>query len=298
MNVVSIITPAFNSEKYIAEAIESVLKQTFTDYEMIVVDDGSTDDTKSIVKKYEKLSKVKYLWQENGGPSKARNLGIRASSGRYCAFLDSDDVMNPNRLDMQVRELEADSIYGMAYSDLETFNEKGVVYKSKREFCKPYNGIILDKLLINNFITTSTVMVRRTCFDVVENFDESLMLSEDYKMWLSIAQRFPIRYIELPLIRYRYHQNSLSINKVKSNLSSYKVMMKFWKENSIYKKKKPLLYRICQGEQLAAIGKSLFDIGKKRESLILIKRALKYYPFSVSAIKTLTKLTLRSIAEN
>ncbi len=294
MPKVSVIIPVFNADKYIREAIESVINQTFIDYEIVVVNDGSTDRTVEIIQPYEKNIGLKILHRNNSGPSKARNEGVRAARGEYCAFLDADDIMMPERLALQVSSLDNKAGVGLVYTDLMTFNERGIVHRSKKRFIRPYSGNVVEKLLIENFITTSTVMVRKECFERVAYFDETMKHSEDYKMWLSIAKRYEIDYLDLPLVKYRYHADSLSSDRIAIHLSSYAVAQEFWESNEEYRREKKLLYRMSMANHMVMLSNAYRTAGMNKESLRWLIKALQFYPLLIEEIK----IPLRMISDS
>jgi GT2 family glycosyltransferase len=207
MPKVSVIIPTYNRYKFLSEAIESVLNQQYQDYELIVVDDGSTDDTAQIAQKYN--SKISYIYQENRGVSAARNRGLACSSGEYLCFLDSDDVWQPGKLKTQVEFMERHLEYQISYTD-EVWIRNGVRVNQRRKHRK-YGGWILPYCLPLCIISPSSVMIKRGLFDVVGKFDESLPACEDYDLWLRIARDYPIGFIEQPLIIKRGgHADQLS----------------------------------------------------------------------------------------
>lgn len=209
MPKVSVIIPTYNREKYLPEAIDSVLNQTFQDFELIIVDDGSTDNTKEILKPY--LSKIRYIYQKNKGPSAARNTGIRYSTGEWIAFLDADDIWLLYKLKLQVKYLEEHPDIALVYADLGVFNEKGVIEKNhylSRKISRP-TGYIFQELVMRPLISTITVMVRKSIFDTVGLFSEDLLIGEDYELWLRIAKNYKIGYLPKVVAMYRIHKLSI-----------------------------------------------------------------------------------------
>ncbi len=205
---VSVIIPAYNSAQFIAETIQSVLAQTYADFEIIVVDDGSTDTTLDVLSSFGE--QIKVLAKPNGGPASARNLAIRNASGEYIAFLDADDLWMPEKLAEQVAFLETHPEVGMTYSEALMFSEVGgekqirgkIGFTGETSFCH---------LLLGDHIPNSTVMMRRECVDKIGWLNESraLVAVEDYEYWLRLAKAFPIRAIAKPLAYYRVHANNL-----------------------------------------------------------------------------------------
>ncbi len=227
MPIVSVIIPTFNTEQYIAEAIESVLNQSYQDYEVIVVDDGSTDDTPSVLDAY--LDRIRYFYKQNGGPASARNLGIRHAQGEYIAFLDADDLWFPHKLETQLKVFEDSPGIGLVHSSRIYFDDRNREPERIRARAEQYNSEdAFPYLFLRNFIGNSTVIVRKTCFEEVGLFDESpeFLGTEDYDMWLRISYRYPIGYVSTPLSKYRVREGQLSKNIEKACLNERNVIEK------------------------------------------------------------------------
>lgn len=193
---VSVIIPTFNRADLLAQAIDSVLSQSYTDFELIVVDDGSTDATQALLSQYR--GRIRYLFQENRGVSAARNLGIKAARGLYICLLDSDDLWLRDKLKEQIRLMKGDPKIRVSYTD-EVWTRGGKrVNQGKRH--RKYSGWILRKLLPLCLISPSSVMIERGVFEEVGLFDESFPVCEDYDLWLRIGSRMSIYLIEKPLI--------------------------------------------------------------------------------------------------
>lgn len=205
---VSVVIPAYNAEKYLAETIRSVLDQTYNSYEVIVVDDGSSDGTLEVARSFE--PRIKALAKSNGGPASARNLAIRNSRGAYIAFLDSDDLWTPDKLDRQVALLENNPAVGLTYSEALMFTED----KGERKVGERI-GFTLNpsfrSLLFGDYIPNSTVMIRRACVDKVGLLNESreLIGVEDYEYWMRVAKHFTMVGIPRPLAYYRIREGNL-----------------------------------------------------------------------------------------
>lgn len=225
MSEVSVVIPVYNSERYINEAIDSLIKQSFQDYEIIAIDDGSTDGTANVVKKY--AGKVKYIYQQNMGPASARNRGIKEANGRYIAFLDADDVSEKDRLETQVNAFKKNKDAGLVYSSLSFINEKGNkisgIHRSKQYDSETFLGKMFTR---NIMVSASVVMARKSLIEELGGFDENIHLSEDYDMWLRMAKNNSIVYIDVPLVRYRRHSNNASINREENKTNEAKSILK------------------------------------------------------------------------
>lgn len=201
---VSVIIPTYNRARFIEEAIKSVLAQDFEDYEIIVVDDGSNDNTREIVKSF-KNKKIRYFFQENKGRSKARNRAISLAQGQYLAFLDSDDVFLPGKLTKQVKCLDEHPKIGMVYASALTMDENG--HKLKKKYRATSSGFIYKEVAftVPLLIIVPTVMVRKEVIDKVGGFDEKMHSFEDVDLWRRISKEFPVLAISKPLCRIRSH---------------------------------------------------------------------------------------------
>jgi glycosyltransferase involved in cell wall biosynthesis len=204
---VSIVMPTFNRGWLIKDAIDSVLGQTYTDFELIVVDDGSTDRTRDILSNYG--DRLHLIGQANRGVSAARNCGIGASTGRLIAFLDSDDIWLPNKLAVQVSFFEHNHSALICQTD-EIWIRNGMRVNPRKRHLKP-SGLIFEPSLVLCLVSPSAVMVRRELFDEVGLFDEELPACEDYDLWLRVSCRIPIHLIGMPLtVKRGGHQDQLS----------------------------------------------------------------------------------------
>ncbi len=212
-NMVSVIITTYNRRQFLKEAVISVLNQDYQDKEVIVVDDGSTDES---VKEIEGLP-VKYVWKKNGGISSARNKGIEVAWGDYIAFLDVDDEWIKGKLSMQMKRMEEEG-FSISYTD-EIWIRNGKRMNQKLKH-KKYSGHIFEQCLPLCIISPSSVVIKREIFNKVGLFDESLPVCEDYDLWLRITALYPVLFVERPLIIKRGgHDDQLS--------KSYEAMDKF-----------------------------------------------------------------------
>lgn len=238
-SMVSVVIPTYNRARYVPAAVESVLRQSREKLECLVIDDGSTDGTEEALRRLRGDSRLRYVRQENRGVAAARNRGIALSGGAYVAFLDSDDLWEPERLALQVPVLEALPEVGIVFSDFSAaypdgrvdpshvrryfsvLDEYGLAWDdvfAHREKAVPgYEGgpplrwgDIYGTMLFGNVVLTSTSLVRRGVFTQVGTFDESYSTLEDYDLFLRITRAYRAAYIDRPLVRYRYSEHQLS----------------------------------------------------------------------------------------
>jgi glycosyltransferase involved in cell wall biosynthesis len=207
--MVSIIIPAFNAAEFIRESISSALGQDYEKKEVIVIDDGSTDNTQGMVQPF--LENIDYYYKANGGPASARNVGIRMAKGEYIAFLDADDTWSFKKLTEQVDYLSLNLGVDVVFT-LADNGESDVLRYSTGAKQRIGEGEIFYELLKGNFIVTSTVMVRRSVFFSIGLFDEDkfLVSVEDINMWLRMSRLFRFGFIDQVLSRRRLHKNSLT----------------------------------------------------------------------------------------
>jgi glycosyltransferase involved in cell wall biosynthesis len=216
--VCAIIT-TYNYGRFIAGGIESVLRQTIRPDEIVVVDDGSTDDTGEIVARYA-ADGVRYIRKQNGGAGSARNAGIRATSAAMIAFLDADDRWVPEKVARQLEHFRRYPAAGLVTASewqvREATGEKRLLSR------KPVGAArLFHEVLIENFIgNPSLTMIRRACFDKVGLFDEGLRLGQDWEMWIRIAREFPVGVVEEPLLLFNFHSGSLTAGQVQGRADS------------------------------------------------------------------------------
>lgn len=209
MTKVSVVIPAYNSLKYLPETIDTVLSQSFQDFEVLVINDGSTDATEEWVTQKVTDPRVKLISQENQGLSGARNTGIKYAQGDYIALLDADDLWEPSKLEKQVHCLDANPEVGLVYTWTVLIDQYGK--PTGRIVAHHAEGNVWQTLLEVNIVGSgSNPLIRRDCFDNVGLFDSNLSSNEDRDMWLRIASKYPFAVIKEHLVLYRQHQGNMS----------------------------------------------------------------------------------------
>ena len=279
---VSVIIPTYNSAQFIAEALESVFVQTYKDYEVIVVDDGSTDNTKEVLKPY--MSKIRYIYKENGGAASARNVGIKNARGEYIAFLDSDDLWLPEKLEKQMGYFEEHPQVDMVFANCVRFSEE--VSNTRNDI----RQLVSDDMFVNiwwyNIIPTSTVIVKRECFKKVGFFDESreLETTEDKEMWLRIAREYKIGHLDEVLTKYRVRFSGYNRSNIDRAYNSTKLVInKYWRylERRGYSIK--FLHQRLHRHYFN-YGLSHLHVGNVQDAHKQFEKAIKYNPLNFKTI--------------
>lgn len=210
-SLVTVVIPAYNASEYIGETIESVLQQSFTDFELLVINDGSTDNTAEVVRSYsQKDSRVTLLSQVNQGVSVARNTGIQQAKGEFVAFLDSDDLWLPNKLDLHVQHLSANPQLGMSFGRVEFISFDG---KPTGQLSNPHISNITPKDLYeeNPAITPSNAVIRRDVLEQIGGFDRDLSGYADAELFLRVScYGWQVEGIDRVLVYYRTSVSGMS----------------------------------------------------------------------------------------
>ncbi len=302
MPLVSVVIPTYNSAQYLSETIESVLSQSWQDFEIIIVDDGSTDNTQEVVGAFNS-NKIRYIRQENsGGPSRPRNVGIHHARGKYISLCDSDDLMSRNKLEGAVAFLERYSDLGLLFANFEVCNERGDSvpgrfldeFQTFWDLPKKQVGekwfiieseLAYKTLLCQNFIGTSGTVVPKEVFLSVGKFDESIAGPEDRDMWLRISRCYALGYLDVVGHKYRHRETGI-MGRGDGVLAPYRIrVMRKQLETGL----PPSLQRHARRN----IAQSMFALGYHWQSLGDFRQARTHYwnslkeSFSVLALKGL-----------
>ena len=276
---VSALVPAYNADAYLGQALDSALAQRFADFEVVVVDDGSTDDTGEIADRYAALhpDRIRVIHQPNAGLPAARNAAIEMARGELFALLDSDDVWQPDHLRLAVAAFDANPELGLVHANIERIDAQGhwIMTCGPRwqDVRDPYAAIALRL----EHVSCPTVVFHRRCVEVVGAFDLQFtgLGCEDRDLWLRIAERFPIRYLDVVTASYRLHGNNMSANHGKMHAARLKLLDK--------------LHESPRGaaivDHVAAMiesdrGLEMHDAGRRGDALLAQLRALRHQPQS------------------
>jgi len=217
---VSVIIPTYNRPKWLPDTIESVLDQTYPQIEIIVVNDGSTDNTAEVLEPYR--DRITYIYKENGGPGSAVSAGIKASTGKYISRVDDDDLFLPEKVESQVRMFQQNPELGLIATDHHIIDLEGKITRTVAVPDFSRRGAFLS-LLLNCIFSQPTVMVRKECHDKVGFYKDTY--AQDYDMWIRIARYYSVGVIHKPLAMYREHGSNRSGRssnaKVKADIQSF-----------------------------------------------------------------------------
>lgn len=280
---VSVIIPTYNRADLIVQAIDSVLAQNYQPIEIIVIDDGSTDDTQAAIRKYTEINSLIFLRQCNQGQSVARNLGLDRASGDFVCFLDSDNAWLPNKLSTQADCLSQHPEIDVVYGDIRLINQNGDDLGPNT--ITRYSGYIWRELLTSNCVSMNTVMLRRKALPQQPVFDPTLRAGEDYDLWLRIATTSKFKYLRQEMALYRIEGNRVSNNDDRAFSANLKSIREFFSHNSD---------KLSSREQRRILAtffrqKSYFSFynGNPRAGLIRIIRSLYANPFNLAGWKIL-----------
>lgn len=210
---VSIALCCYNSERYLEETLQSIFAQTYHDWELVIVNDGSTDSTEQIIQRHMAEGRhIVYSTQPNCGLGAARNKAIELSQGEFIALIDHDDVWDPEKLEQQLKLFAKRPEVGVVYSAVHVL-VPGARTGAPAPFRPPmYRGNVFVPLVLCNFVASSTLMIRRACLEKVGWFNPSLCLTEEYELLLRLAEHYEFDYVDKPLVTYRLHEGNASWN--------------------------------------------------------------------------------------
>jgi len=271
---VSVIIPTYNRASYLYSAIKSVLNQTFEDFEIIVVDDASTDNTKQTIDKFDDRRIYYIRHKENKGGSAARNTGIKRSKGKFIAFLDDDDMWMPSKLEKQLDLINKSLEIGVVYSGVWIINGSGKIRGSKPPFLR---GNIFPDMLKKNYVgSCSTVLIRKECLSGIGLFDEDLSAGQDFDLWIRLAKHYQFDYVNEPLVLYRVHKKRVSTDPYKSLRAKKLLYKKYSKElmTSFNHRKVLGFWHYVLGTYYCKCG----DIGQGKKEFV---KAITSDPFSI-----------------
>lgn len=277
MPKVSVIIPTYNRANLIGRAINSVLNQTYRDFEVIVVDDASTDNTLGVIEQI-KDDRIKVIKHKlNAGAAISRNTGVNASKGDYIAFLDDDDIWQPTKIEKHIRVFQISGPnVGVVYSSLKQL-VGGTEKLIPDARVKKKEGYILKELLKGNFIGTPASVIRKGCLEKSGGFDESLPKFQDWELWLRIARCYEFKYIPEPLLISYYSPGGVSYQSPAVKTETMKYIID--KHKDLFEKEK----RVLSGHYYY-MGNLLNAAGRNNDGVRYYMKSVKSYPFQIKPL--------------
>ena len=301
MPAVTVVIPVYNGSRFLRSTLESVFEQTCQDYEIICVDDGSTDASLTILAEY--ADRVRVINQVNAGQGSARNAGVRRGTGKYIAFLDQDDRWYPQNLERQVAELELHPDLAMVHCDMDWIDTSGqvircnVVSKTRRS---QQDSLVTFTRMVgwDPAIYPSTMLIRRDAFDRIDGFDPDLRYGEDIDLALRLKQDGEFLFLAQSLTQYRKHSANFSGSGSDTMfLSSEKFLHKLQTVYAGDRTKEMVLNRFF-AQLYSDWGKMKIRCGCRREGQRLLLRSLRYYPWKVGTYSRIVRSALPSQANH
>jgi glycosyltransferase involved in cell wall biosynthesis len=281
--LISVIIPSYNSARFVPQAVQSVIEQTYSPVEVIVVDDGSTDDTRERL--VPQNGRIRYVYQSNGGLSKARNHGINEAQGELIAFLDADDQWLPEKLQKQWECLRANPDAPLVHTDFYRLCEpSGAIVYKYRDQKRLFSGYCYSEFFWGNSVLPSTVLVTRLCLEEIGQFDEEIRgaSTQDLDLWIRLARYFPLSYIDEPLVLYREHPTNASRNQRMMLEDEYYVLAKaLWADPALLQAIGRNRVQRRMSELAFGAGYANVDAGDLRRARRYFRIALRYTPQSV-----------------
>ncbi len=288
---VSVVIATYNYGRFLTEAIESVLAQSYKDYEIVAIDDGSSDNTRRVVEPYLALPNFFcHHLKKNIGQPRAKNLAIRQSRGEFIAFLDGDDVWLPEKLEKQIRLFERSKDVGVVYSDF-------VWFRGDRDLPElghpPYaRGCVTRNLILDNIVPFSSSVVRRECFAKNGMFDESIPVAIDYDLWLRLSLNWAFDYVPEKLVRIRVGHTRLSSRSEERMKIARRITQRFLSAHKERIDPSESLRR--QDLALTYLREGYYNhrIGRRLRALRCYRRSLSALPFQLRVWKAILTLSL------
>jgi glycosyltransferase involved in cell wall biosynthesis len=290
--LVSVVIAAFNMGNFVAQTVESVTNSSYGNLEIIVVDDGSTDNTKDAIDSLLSDNRVRYIYQENAGQTRAKNRGVEESSGAFIAFCDADDYWVSEKLELQLPFFDEPKV-GVVYSEVSYVNDKGELYEKPAPY-ERFSGKVTEQLLLKNFVPFGTAIFRRECITVCGGFNEQYKMGIDWDLWLRYSLKWEFAYLPVSTYVYREWDGQMSNNHrgryesaflILSNFEAEfgkevesKALKKAWADNYI---SRGVLYAKKEG----LITKPILDVLK----------GLRITPTAMYGWKALLKILLRRL---
>lgn len=283
--MVSVITPTYNRESFLPIAVKSVLSQSFLNWELLIIDDGSTDNTRKIVRDYELDSRIRYFYQENSGQAAARNVGLGHANGEYICFLDSDNAWVRDKLKIQIALFAEIANIDVVYGDIEIIDRDGKVLSRKN--MARFSGHITEHLLQDNCVSFNTAMTKASTLKLIGGMDEAVGVGDDYDLWLRISVSAKFLYVPEIFVQYRVMDDQISSNKEARFDSNMQTIRRFFQSNPDIATK--MVCRNTWAYFFVRRGRYRLGKGLWQRSIADFFEALRYRPASVMVWRAIAK---------
>jgi glycosyltransferase involved in cell wall biosynthesis len=283
MPFISVIIPTYNRLELLRETVNSVRSQTFTDFEIIVVNDGSTDGTAEWLAEQ---TDIKAINQQNQGIATSRNNGAAAAQGRWLAFLDHDDLWAPTKLEVQAE-------YVRANPDVALVAAKHIRLGTKPRHsasCAWIKGNLFVKAYSESFIHTSSVMIRRDVFDDIDGFPTRYKFADEFDVWLKISKAHPIAYVDQPLVFIRFYESNTSHNRVGVRTDTFDILMKNYDPDRI---SKAIFLRTLSDHDIS-FGRAYLKAGETADALKWFRKSVERTPFRMRSWRYYLRYLVKS----
>ena len=286
---VSICVPTYNRKDYLRETLDSIFAQTYKDYEVVVVDDGSTDGTAEMLKNISPL--IRYYWQENSGDAAARNRLIKLARGEYITFIDSDDLLMHDAVERMMNVMEVEGGEAIVYGPYLRIDRNGHVYGRFKS--RQYSGYITKYLFQNIFVYSCGSMFPKKVLETAGGFDTSLPVCSDYDLWLRLSLKYRFVALAEPTFKRRRHAKNLSAVSTENRILELKVLERFYYEKGGDKvvPKRTAMHRLSREEYRVAL--AALREGKLQVAREYLKKSFRHHPNPKSAIMMLPAMLKR-----
>jgi len=274
--LVSVIVPVFNRQDYVAETIESIVKQTYSNIEIIIINDGSTDDSEKIIRSFDAKypDTINLINQQNQGQVKARNNGLKVARGEFIAFLDSDDVWLLDKVEKQICLFK--NKIGLVYSGVQYIDALGKEIGDEQ--CdQDIRGSVYEKLIVKNRMTGGTVIVKSEALEKVGLFDETLEAAENWDLWIRVTQFYEVDFVDEALLKYRKHDGNMSSNNTLMLDATHSILEKYCLNVDVEGAASDAC-EIATANYYYRVGVYLTSIGDHSNARVNFKTANKYVP--------------------
>ena len=275
--LVSVIMPVYRGQPFVAWAIESVLAQTYRDFELVIVNDGSPDDSSGIIARFLPHPQIRYIEQQNAGVAAARNTAIAHANGAFIGLLDQDDLWLPNKLTRQVTYFNSHPEVGLVHTRVECIDADGAPRSCAGVIgVRPYEGLCAGRLLLGNVIAPVTVLLRIECIDEVGTFDQRFAPADDWELWMRIARRHPIGFIDEVTARYRFHGANVSSDQLKMQRAVLRIIEAICERfPDVPGSVSPVELAYARSVALGGVAEALEERGQKTEARQYRKESFK-----------------------